>query len=152
MAAHNLVLIHHAILAAVDDFGPRSQQQLADSLGFDKSHFVARIDNLERRGLITRAPDPGDRRRNQVALTPAGKTLIDQLRPVAQASQDGFLQTLTPAEQGTLISLLRRVLDANDEDRLAATARPPSPSRSQVDAPRPAGTGSEAASRSITWR
>jgi DNA-binding MarR family transcriptional regulator len=127
LAEHDLVLIHHGILAALADFGPLSQQQLADSLDFDKSHLVARIDSLERRELIRRTQDPGDRRRNQVALTPAGQDLVDRLRPVARESQQGFLQTLSEAEQQTLISLLTRVLAANDATRLAAEDGPPAP-------------------------
>jgi len=129
LAEHDLVLIHHGILGALSDFGPRSQQQLADSLDFDKSHLVARIDHLERRDLIMRAQDPADRRRNQVALTPAGQELVDLLQPVARESQQGFLEALAPAEQRTLISLLRRVLDANDAARLSASDEPPTPSR-----------------------
>jgi DNA-binding MarR family transcriptional regulator len=121
LAEHDLLLIHHGVLSALADFGPRSQQQLADSLDFDKSHLVARIDQLASRGLVTRTQDPGDRRRNQIALTPAGHELVDLLRPVAQESQQGFLQTLSPAEQKTLISLLRRALDANDAARTTAT-------------------------------
>ena len=115
LAEHDLVLIHNAILAALADFGPQSQQQLADSLAFDKSHLVARIDQLQRRGLVTRTQDPADRRRNQIALTPA------VLRAAGQESQRGFLAALSAAEQETLITLLRRALDANDATRGAAS-------------------------------
>jgi DNA-binding MarR family transcriptional regulator len=127
LAEHDLALIHHGVLAALADFGPRSQQQLADALDFDKSHLVARIDDLQRRGMVTRTQDPSDPRRNQIALTPAGQRLVDVLRPVAQESQLGFLQTLSPAEQETLISLLRRALDANDAARATATDATPEP-------------------------
>jgi MarR family transcriptional regulator, lower aerobic nicotinate degradation pathway regulator len=130
LAGHGLVLIHHGILAALDDFGPLSQQQLADALDFDKSHLVARIDHLESRGLVTRTQDPADRRRNQVALTQAGQKLITQLRPAARKSQQGFLEGLSPAERKTLISLLRRALDANDAARGAHTPPPRTESRS----------------------
>jgi MarR family transcriptional regulator, lower aerobic nicotinate degradation pathway regulator len=118
---HGLLLGHHAVLAALHDFGASSQQQLADSLDFDKSHLVGRIDHLESRGLVTRTQDPDDRRRHQVALTPAGRALLDELGPVATRSQKGFLDALTVAEQKTLISLLRRVLAANDAARQAST-------------------------------
>jgi DNA-binding MarR family transcriptional regulator len=120
---HGLLLGHLAILTALDDFGPMSQQQLADSLDFDKSHLVGRIDVLEERDLVTRTQDPDDRRRHRVALTPAGRTLLNRLRPVAKQSQKGFLEALTAAEQRTLISLLRRVLSANDAVRQAPESR-----------------------------
>jgi MarR family transcriptional regulator, lower aerobic nicotinate degradation pathway regulator len=121
LAEHDLALIHHGVLAALADFGPRSQQDLADSLDFDKSHLVAHIDHLQRRGLVTRTQDPADRRRNQIALTPDGETLIGTLQPVSVESQQRFLQALAPADQKTLISLLRRALDANDVARGAAS-------------------------------
>ncbi len=127
LGEHDLVLIHHAILASLADFGPRSQQQLADSLDFDKSHLVGRVDHLAERGLIIRTQDPADRRRNQVALTAAGLELIDQLQPMAEESQEGFLQPLSEAERETLIKLLRRVLIANDAARDDASNGTPYP-------------------------
>lgn len=117
LAEHDLMLGHDAILSALDDFGPLAQQELADSLDFDKSHLVGRLDVLVNRGLVTRTQDPTDRRRNKITLTPAGQALADQLRPVAMESQRGFLDALTPEEQQTLVALLRRVLEANDATR-----------------------------------
>lgn len=118
LSEHGLLLGHEAVLSALDDFGSLSQQELADALDFDKSHLVGRIDMLESRGLVTRTQDPSDRRRNKVTLTPEGQALVDQLRPVALESQRGFLDSLSPAEQATLISLLRKILAANDAARL----------------------------------
>jgi DNA-binding MarR family transcriptional regulator len=115
-----LRLIQHAVLIAIDDLGPLSQQQLADSLDFDKSHLVAQIDRLEERDLLKRTRDPSDRRRNRLALTATGKALVDELHPSERGSQDGFLDALSAAEQRTLISLLRRVVDANDATRQGA--------------------------------
>jgi MarR family transcriptional regulator, lower aerobic nicotinate degradation pathway regulator len=109
-----LRLIHYGVLIALDDFGPLAQQQLADSLDHDKSHLVRHIDRLERHGLVTRVQDPTDRRRNQVGLTDAGRALLGELRAAERRSQQGLLDTLSPDEQRTLESLLRRVLDAND--------------------------------------
>lgn len=112
-----LRLAHQAVLSALDDFGGLSQQQLADALDLDKSHLVGRIDELQRRGIVTRTQDPADRRRNKVELTPEGVALAAELRPVAAASQHGFLDTLSTTEQETLTTLLRRVLAANDAAR-----------------------------------
>jgi MarR family transcriptional regulator, lower aerobic nicotinate degradation pathway regulator len=117
LAEHELRLIDFAVLLSLDDFGARSQQQLADSLDFDKSDLAGRIDRLEQRELVTRSQDPADRRRNLVKLTRRGRALVRRLQPVALRSQEGFLDSLTPEEQQTLISLLRRVLVANDAAR-----------------------------------
>lgn len=123
LAERGLGLIHYAVLTALDDLGPLSQQELASSLDFDKSHLVAHIDSLEGRGLATRAKDPADRRRNQVGLTSAGKALVDELHPIGRRSQQGLLDSLSAAEQTTLVSLLRRVLEANDAARRAGQTR-----------------------------
>ncbi|MGH4014095.1 MAG: MarR family winged helix-turn-helix transcriptional regulator [Pseudonocardiaceae bacterium] len=122
---HDLLLGHHAVLTALDDFGPLSQQRLANCLNFDKSHLVGRIDHLEQRGLVARMKDPADRRRHQVTVTPEGQALLAELRPVAEMSQQQFLDTLTDSERETLMTLLRRVLDANDAARLGAESEPP---------------------------
>jgi DNA-binding MarR family transcriptional regulator len=111
---HGLLLGHHAILAALGDFGPASQQEIAGRLGVDKSHLSTRIDHLEAAGIATRSPDPQDRRRHRVVLSEAGQVLLDELHSAARASQQPLLEPLTPAERSTLETLLRRVLDAND--------------------------------------
>ena len=112
-----LGLKQHAVLSALSDFGPLSQQELADSLDIHKSHLVRPIYDLEQRGLVQRSRDASDRRRNQVAITPAGTTVVDEVQDVARRSQQGFLDALSAAEQRTLVALLARVLDANDTAR-----------------------------------
>jgi MarR family transcriptional regulator, lower aerobic nicotinate degradation pathway regulator len=89
LSERGLRLIHHGVLAALDDFGPLAQQQLADSLDHDKSHLVRHIDHLEGHGLVTRVPDPADRRRNQVALTDAGRILLREMQKKERRSKKG---------------------------------------------------------------
>jgi DNA-binding MarR family transcriptional regulator len=120
LAEHDLLLVHHAILCAVRDLGPRSQQEIANILDVDKSHLVHRIDQLEDRGLLRREPDRSDRRRYRVTLTPAGRRLVTRLQVAAEASQQQFLTPLSAGERATLIDLLRRVVEANDELRFGA--------------------------------
>ncbi|CAN5165405.1 MarR family transcriptional regulator [soil metagenome] len=111
-----LHLVHNAVLTALNDFGPLSQQQLADALRMDKSHLVRHIDLLEERGYIRRAPDADDRRRYRVTLTGSGVALVTELGTIARRSQQQFLGTLNADEQDTLITLLHRVLVANDAE------------------------------------
>lgn len=114
LAGHGLRLPHFAVLAGLSDFGPLAQHTLADRLGLNRSHLVGYLDELERRELVGRERDPDDRRRQRVALTASGKTLTRRLKEVANRSQDEFLSELSEKERETLISLLRRVVVADD--------------------------------------
>lgn len=49
---------------------PKSQLQVAQTLSIDRTTMVSLLDALERKGVVTRRPDPTDRRRNVVELTP----------------------------------------------------------------------------------
>jgi DNA-binding MarR family transcriptional regulator len=114
LAEHGLATADHGVLVALGDFGALSQQQLADRLGADKSHVVRLIDQLEQRGLITRAPDPNDRRRHRIELTPAGRKLVRVITPITEDIEAAHLKPLSAAERRTLASLLKRVLESQD--------------------------------------
>src|SRR3954447_1381260 len=87
LTEHDLRLVHFAILTALSDFGPLAQHELADRLNVNRSHLVGYLDEIERRKLVRRDREPGDRRRQQVALTPAGRKLLGPLQDVARRSQ-----------------------------------------------------------------
>ena len=56
--------------------GTLTQQELADECGLDKTNILRIIDNLEKKGLVRRAPKLDDRRAYLIKLTPKGKKLI----------------------------------------------------------------------------
>src|SRR5690625_4247451 len=72
LAPHDLALPQYAILTALDEFGPCSQQELAHRLELDKSNVVKLLDGLEERTLVERCPSPIDRRRHGVSITKSG--------------------------------------------------------------------------------
>lgn len=117
LARLNLKLVHNAVLAALDDFGAQSQQELAATLRIDKSHLVKQIDLLEDQGLVQRGVDAHDRRRHRVTLTRRGNALVRDLNRIGRESQRGFLDALSADEQRTLVRLLARVLEDNDARR-----------------------------------
>jgi len=118
LAAEDLLLPQYGMLVALADFGPLSQQRIAESLDMDKSHLVGKIDKLAARGLLAREQDPRDRRRHRIVLTEAGQALVDRIRPIAQESQRTALAVLSDEERAVLESLLLRVLEAHDADRV----------------------------------
>lgn len=127
LADHGLATPDFGVLAALGDFGALSQQQLADGLGADKSHVVRLIDQLEEHQLVTRAPEPGDRRRHRIELTEPGRTLLQTVTPLIQEVEAAHLTGLSANERRTLAKLLRRVVETQDQ-RPARTARPGRPS------------------------
>jgi DNA-binding MarR family transcriptional regulator len=103
---------HLGVLRTLRRLGPRSQRQLIDALGFDKSAMVRTVDDLERLGLAWRAPATGDRRAYAIELTPAGHGLLDDAEEVAARAGTDLVSCLSPAERETLADLLRRFVAA----------------------------------------
>jgi DNA-binding MarR family transcriptional regulator len=52
---------------------PMTMRELAALLAVDAPYTTVVVDDLEERGLVVRRPDPSDRRRKIVAVTPAGR-------------------------------------------------------------------------------
>src|SRR5258708_39882540 len=69
-----------------------------------------RLDRLERAGLVERLPDPNDRRGKLIALTEAGKHVIDETIGRHVANEERLLSVLTPAEQEKLNALLKKLI------------------------------------------
>src|SRR5882762_5221350 len=89
-----------AVLIAIDDRHPVSQQEVARKLGVDRTTMVALIDVLETQGLVQRRQDPDDRRRNLVELTRAGKDTLRNSSPAGGESERHFLGAMPDAEAG----------------------------------------------------
>jgi DNA-binding MarR family transcriptional regulator len=73
------------------------------------SGTTKRLDRLEEAGLITRSPDPDDRRGTLIALTAAGRRLIDGVTEAHLDNERRLLSALTETEQRQLADLLRKL-------------------------------------------
>ncbi len=62
-------------------YGPMNQRELAEHSQRTTGNITVVVDNLEKRGLVTRCSVESDRRVSQVGLTDDGKTLISSLLP-----------------------------------------------------------------------
>jgi DNA-binding MarR family transcriptional regulator len=76
------------------------------------SAVAQRLNKLERRGLIRRAPDPDDGRGTVIALTEAGRETIEETLPAHLETEQAILSTLSSAERDQLAMLLQRLRDA----------------------------------------
>jgi DNA-binding MarR family transcriptional regulator len=77
----------------------------------DRSDVAAAVSDLVGRGLAARAPDPADRRRNVISITPAGTAHLRRLDELLASVQDELLAPLSPAERQQLTGLLNRILE-----------------------------------------
>jgi len=89
--------------------GPLSLSGLAEAVGVDAPYATLIVDSLEERGLVERQPDPADRRRKLVTLTPAGRDAVTQVLRIQLEPPPGFGR-LSAAELDLLEKLLWRVM------------------------------------------
>ncbi|GGY39948.1 MarR family transcriptional regulator [Streptomyces xanthochromogenes] len=112
IAAEGLKLMHHAVLAATAEYGPVTQADLGRRLAVDPKDMVGMLNHLEQAGLVLRAPDPADRRKNAVTVTPRGMAVLARCGALAEAANAELLAPLTQDEQCQLMALLTRVHEA----------------------------------------
>jgi MarR family transcriptional regulator, lower aerobic nicotinate degradation pathway regulator len=103
---------HYRLLAALDEWGPASQADLARRTGVDRSDVVTVLGQLEPRRLIKRSVDPSNRRRNVVSITRAGRKQLQALDSTLDDIQEAFLAPLSLSERRHLMKLLRKVVDS----------------------------------------
>ena len=61
------------------------QNSLAEAVGIEGASLVRLLDELQANGLITREPDPADRRANAVNLTDAGWAVVREVNDALNA-------------------------------------------------------------------
>ena len=101
------------VLSALRVAGPPNRLSptvLGKGLMLSSAAVTSRVDRLERRGLVSRLPDPDDRRGVIVELTDRGRELVDAAVRANVASGRQLLSRLEPEQILDLESLLRNIL------------------------------------------
>ena len=98
---------HIALLALAD--GPRTMSSLAAATGVALSTATRMVQTLEREAWVERPPaGPGDdRRRRPVALTAAGRAVMDEASAVNRRRLRLLLERLEPEEYPAVLQALR---------------------------------------------
>jgi len=109
IGAEDITPTQFAALIKLRDRGQLSQNHLGRLTAMDRATILGVIRRLDARGLITRAPDPKDRRRAVLGLTAKGEALIGRLAPNGFAVSDAILAPLKPAERRTFLALLKKL-------------------------------------------
>lgn len=101
----------YAVLVTLRDGGPASQARLSERTGIHRSDLVGVLNGLTDRAYVEREPDPADRRRNVVTLTPAGRRRLGELDRLVDRAQDELLDPLTQPERDELVRLLALIVE-----------------------------------------
>ncbi|MFJ5801670.1 MarR family winged helix-turn-helix transcriptional regulator [Streptomyces decoyicus] len=109
LAGEGMRMMHHAVLSAVDELGPVSQAELGRTLGIDPKDMVAIVNDLQQDGLVTRTPDPKDRRKNAIEISADGRRRLRRTQELGDAANAELTAALAPAEREQLIALLTRI-------------------------------------------
>ena len=90
----------------------RKPTELMQATLLSSGGMTKRLDRLEQAGLVSRRPDPNDRRGTLVRLTARGKQLVDRILPEHLANEERLLAPFPRTERRTLDELLRKLLPA----------------------------------------
>lgn len=87
------------------------QSSLAESLGISQPSLVRTLDQLEASALVTREPDPDDKRSNRILLTGQGQALAGRIEAKLAALRTELLEGIpeqTIESAANLMVLLNR--------------------------------------------
>ncbi|AGZ42306.1 MarR family winged helix-turn-helix transcriptional regulator [Actinoplanes friuliensis] len=97
---------HYRLLSTLIDDGPASQADLGRRTAIHFSDVVAALNELAADGYVERRPDPDDKRRNTVTVTPRGQERAVELAAKGEEIQDELLAPLSAADRKELVRLL----------------------------------------------
>ncbi|MCR6485595.1 MarR family transcriptional regulator [Amycolatopsis sp. OK19-0408] len=112
LEAHGLSMWQYVVLSALAPGAAPSQLVLAQQIHYDKTRLIALLDGLEAAGLVSRGPDPADRRARIVRLTSAGTHRHAAARAGIRAVEDQRLAGLGAEERRVLRSALAQLANS----------------------------------------
>jgi DNA-binding MarR family transcriptional regulator len=105
----DLTLQQYTALRALREYPWIEQTALCEVVMLDRSTTATLLARLEEKALVARKPASDNRRKNLVALTPAGEAMLADVEPRLDAAEVRLLAALDDGERATLIALLERV-------------------------------------------
>ncbi|WP_236048714.1 MarR family winged helix-turn-helix transcriptional regulator [Paractinoplanes ovalisporus] len=103
---HGISMWAYAVLTALRERPMRTQAALAAGIGADKTRLIPVLDELQKRELIDREPDPDDRRVRLLALTPAGRRLHQAVQAEIRAAEADLLAAFPPGDREAFVRTL----------------------------------------------
>jgi DNA-binding MarR family transcriptional regulator len=113
LAGYQLSPAARQALAVLDGAGqPLSPTEIARRLIVTTASITSLLDTLQRRGLVERQPDPADRRRLLISITPAAQDLVRRYVPEVVALQVRIMQDIPEEDRRQFVAVLTRIREA----------------------------------------
>ncbi|HKC28909.1 MAG TPA: MarR family transcriptional regulator [Jatrophihabitans sp.] len=101
-----------ALLNKLNTCGPLRVGELATILGVENSTITPQAQRLERAGFVTREPDATDGRAAMLVITPAGRSVLDNVQRSRREMLLERLRDWPDADRAAIASALTRLASA----------------------------------------
>jgi len=98
------------VMAVLGRYEPISANEVCDRTVMDKVAVSRAVQAMLRRGLVERTVDASDRRRSALRLSKRGRTIHNEIVPLALDYERRLLETMTAEERSALDLLLDRLM------------------------------------------
>jgi DNA-binding MarR family transcriptional regulator len=108
-ARFGLKIAEWRVMAVLGDLGGQTQRELVGATRMDKVAVNRACKVLEARKLIDRSPNDRDGRSHHLELTSAGRSVFEEIMPIALAMEDRLFAPLKGSEREKFKALLAQV-------------------------------------------
>ena len=105
----NLTAEQYLVMDTLWNEGTLTQQAIAYILQKDKNSVTQFIDNLEKKGLVTRSVAKDDRRVNNIVVTEEGMALKDSTKELAINTMNKILEGISETDLQTFVAVTKQV-------------------------------------------
>ena len=105
----NLTAEQYLVMDTLWNEGTLTQQAIAYILQKDKNSVTQFIDNLEKKGLVTRSISKDDRRVNNIVVTEEGMALKDSTKELAINTMNKILEGISETDLQTFVAVTKQV-------------------------------------------
>lgn len=109
----DLTLVEWRVLQLVHLHAGASMTTLAGEVQMDKGQLSRKLSNMIEKGLIASARNPTDSRKQDLHLTPDGRTLLETLFPVMQKRQAMLVKDVSRDDLDVFLRVLANIEEAS---------------------------------------
>ena len=111
----NLTAEQYLVMDALWNEGTLTQQAISYIIQKDKNSVTQFVDNLEKKGLVTRTVAKGDRRVNNIVVTEQGMAMKDSTKQLAIETMNKALAGIPEEDVLTFVDVLKKICDNIDD-------------------------------------